>query len=313
MLYKTLIFSSFANLYLLFVQTGKPSRTAWAAATHRAVHQILEQGYIFQDPLALRILGEDSETLAREANGDESKRRMRMFIAVRTRFADDCLAAAVQFGATQLVVLGAGLDTFAYRSPFGDKLKIFEVDHPATQAWKRERLAAAQILIPDFLTFVSIDFERQSFAAGLSSAGFDPTRQTFFTWLGVVPYLTEEAIWSTLTFVSNLAGGAHVVFDYADPPHTLSAELRSFHDQRAARAEALGEAWITYFEADKLSKRLVQLGFTEVEDLSPSQIVQRYFPNRIVPAPDRGGHVVCAARYARCVSISFHPQIVPLC
>jgi methyltransferase (TIGR00027 family) len=281
------------------VQSGKPSRTALGAATHRAVHQILENGYIFHDPLASRILGEDSEASAREANGDESRRRMRMFIAVRTRFAEDAIAAAVQRGVTQIVVLGAGLDTFAYRSPFGDKVRIFEVDHPATQAWKRERLVAAQISIPNFLTFAPVDFERQTLATGLSSAGFDPARQTFFTWLGVVPYLTEEAVWSTLTFVSGIPGGAHIVFDYADPPHTLSAELRTFHDQRAARAEAFGEAWISYFEADTLRTKLMQIGFTEVEDLGPSEIRQRYFPSQPFTGRERGGHVVCATSTPR--------------
>jgi methyltransferase (TIGR00027 family) len=278
----------------LFVQTGKPSRTAWAAASHRAAHQILENGSIFHDPLALRILGEDAEAVARDAAQNPSKRRMRVFIAVRTRFAEDSLANAVLRGVSQLVVLGAGLDTFAYRSPFGAKLKIFEVDHPATQAWKRERLSAAGIAVPELLTFAPVDFERQTLAEGLSLAGFDPSRQTFFTWLGVVPYLTEEAVWSTLRFISELPGKAHVVFDYSDPPETLSPELRDDHDRRAARVENLGEAWVMYFEAEKLRAELLQLGFYEVEDLGPAQIVERYFPNRPISAPDRGGHILRA-------------------
>src|ERR1035441_9858589 len=109
------------------MQTGKPSSTAWAAAVHRAAHQVLEQGRIFADPLALRILGEDAEAAVREAEEQPSRRRMRTFIAVRTRFAEDALAAAVERGVRQLVVLGAGLDTYAYRSTLGDRLRIFEV------------------------------------------------------------------------------------------------------------------------------------------------------------------------------------------
>src|SRR5208282_5568085 len=125
------------------MQSGKPSRTAWAAAAHRAAHQILDHGRIFSDPLALRILGQDAETVARDAEEHPSSRAMRIFIAARTRFAEDALAAAVASGLRQLVVLGAGLDTYAYRNPHAGRLRIFEVDHPATQAWKRERLADA--------------------------------------------------------------------------------------------------------------------------------------------------------------------------
>src|SRR5271166_366174 len=135
------------------MEPGMPSRTALAAATHRAAHQILEQGRIFADPLAIRILGTDRETLAREADEHPSRRRMRIFIAARTRFAEDALAAAVERGVRQLVVLGAGLDTFAYRGACRHRLRIFEVDHPATQDWKRQRLADAAIPLPLSLTF----------------------------------------------------------------------------------------------------------------------------------------------------------------
>ncbi|MGB7282143.1 MAG: class I SAM-dependent methyltransferase [Candidatus Acidiferrum sp.] len=157
------------------MQTGKPSRTAWAAAAHRAAHQLLEEGRIFSDPLAIRILGQDPESIARDAADNPSRLGMRLFIAARTRFAEDSLAAAVSSGVTQLVVLGAGLDTCAYRNPFPDHLRVFEVDHPATQAWKRERLAQAAIPIPSTLTFAPIDFECQTLPEGLAAAGFDPS------------------------------------------------------------------------------------------------------------------------------------------
>jgi methyltransferase (TIGR00027 family) len=278
------------------MQSGQPSRTAWAAAAHRAAHQILEQGRIFTDPLALLILGQEAENVAREAEVQPSSGAMRLFIAARTRFAEDSLAAAFQQGVRQLVVLGAGLDTYAYRSPFGNRLRIFEVDHPATQAWKRERLVDAAISIPLSLTFAPIDFERQTLPEGLAAAGFDPTQQTFFTWLGVVPYLSEEAIWSTLAFIASLPNGAHVVFDYSDPPHTLSAEARAYHDRRAARVEAIGESWVSYFEADKLKEKLLSLGFTEIEDLGPPHIAARYIPNLPTPRPERGGHILRATK-----------------
>ena len=276
------------------MQLGKPSRTAWAAAAHLAAHQVLEQGRIFTDPLALRILGEDSETVARKAEERPSGRRMRIFIAVRTRFAEDALAAAVERGVRQVVVLGAGLDTYAYRNTLRDRLRIFEVDHPATQAWKRQRLADAAIPIPNSLTFAPIDFEHQTLAEGLAAAGFDSSQQTFFTWLGVVPYLTEKAVWSTLGFIASLPNGAHVVFDYSDPPASLSAEKRTSHERRAKHVAELGEAWLNYFEAHELRAKLMALGFSEIEDLGPPQIAARYFPNRVSTLPDKGGHILRA-------------------
>lgn len=221
---------------------------------------------------------------------------MRIFIAIRTRFAEDSLAAAVERGVRQLVILGAGLDTFAYRNPFGDRVCIFEVDHPATQAWKRERLHEAAIPLPSSLTFAPVDFERQTLAEGLAAAGFDGAQPTFFTWLGVVPYLTQDAVWSTLTFIASLPNRAHVVFDYSDPPDTLSPGARAAHDERAARVEEVGEAWVSYFEADKLRAKLLALGFTEVEDLGPPQIAARYFPNRAQTPPDKGGHILRASK-----------------
>jgi methyltransferase (TIGR00027 family) len=277
------------------MQFGEPSRTALGAARHRAAHQLLEFGRIFADPLALRILGEDSETIARDAEENPSGRMMRIFIAVRTRFAEDALAAAVERGVRQLVILGAGLDTYAYRGAMRQRLRVFEVDHPATQAWKRRRLTEAAIPLPACLTFAPIDFERETLAAGLDDAGFDPAQQTFFTWLGVVPYLTEEAVWSTLGFITGLPNGAHVVFDYSDPPHSLTPEMRALHEKRAARVAELGEPWVNYFEPDRLRSKLTGLGFRTVEDLGPPQIAARYSPNRAVSVPERGGHILRAA------------------
>jgi len=152
------------------MRVGEPSKTALAVAVHRAAHQVLEQGQIFTDPLALRILGEDAERLVREADEQPWRRRIRVFIAARTRFAEDALAAAMELGVSQVVVLGAGLDTYAYRSPFQDRLRMFEVDHPATQAWKRQRLEETGIPIPDALTFAPVDFEGQTLADGLAAA-----------------------------------------------------------------------------------------------------------------------------------------------
>jgi len=276
------------------MQPGEPSRTALAAARHRAAHQLLEQGRIFTDPLALRILGENPQAIVDGAQSDVS-RRMRIFIAARTRFAEDTLAAAIARGVTQLVVLGAGLDTFAYRGGYPDTLRIFEVDHPATQAWKRQRLADAAIAVPPALTFAPIDFERETLSAGLAAAGFDPAHPAFFIWLGVVPYLTPEAVRATLRFIANLPNPAHVVFDYSDPPDSLPPEMRVLYEARAARVAALGEPWVNHFEADALRAQLTETGFKTIEDLGPREIAARWFPDRAASAPARGGHILYAA------------------
>jgi methyltransferase (TIGR00027 family) len=278
------------------MQSGQPSRTALGAAGHRAAHQVLEQGRIFCDPLALRILGANAEAAVSEADHEPRRLGLRLFIAARTRFAEDALAAAVARGVTQLVVLGAGLDTYAYRTNLLDRLRVFEVDHPATQAWKRQRLASASIPVPSALTFAPIDFERDTLAEGLAAAGFDPAGQSFFTWLGVVPYLTEQAVFATLGFIASLPGGAHVVFDYANPPDEIAEpERRAAHEALAARVAAAGEVFRSYFDTDALGARLRALGFREIEDLGPADIAARYFPGRAGAASDRGGHIVRAA------------------
>jgi methyltransferase (TIGR00027 family) len=278
------------------MQPGQPSRTALGAAVHRAVHQVLERGRIFADPLAMRILGADAEAAVRDAENDPSRRKLRLFIAARTRFAEDALTAAVARGVRQLVVLGAGLDTYAYRTTLGQSLRIFEVDHPSTQAWKREQLTQTAIPVPRTLTFVPVDFERETLADGLATAGFDPTQQTFFTWLGVAPYLTERAVFSTLGFIASLLGGAHVVFDYSNTQASDPDQDDDDFAQEAlaARVASLGETFKSRFETDVLHARLAALGFGQIEDLGPALIRERYFAGRGGSVPDRGGHIVRA-------------------
>ena len=118
----------------------------------------------------------------------------RLFTASRNRIAEDALSAAVEKGIRQIVILGAGLDTFALRNPHGAKVHIYEVDHPATQAGKRQRLAQTQVALPTWLVFVPADFERDDLRHALAGAGFQQDAPAFFTWLGVVPYLTPQAV-----------------------------------------------------------------------------------------------------------------------
>jgi methyltransferase (TIGR00027 family) len=219
---------------------------------------------------------------------------MRLYIAARSRIAEDALGAAVARGVRQYVVLGSGLDTFALRNPHtAAGLTVFEVDHPATQAWKRERIAEAGLPTPPALTFTPIDFEHQTLADGLTQAGFDAASPAFFSWLGVVPYLSREAVFATLAFIAGVPGG-EVVLDYGDPPAALPPEQRKAYEQRAARVAALGEPWQTFFHPPDLARDLRALGFSEIEDLGPAEMSARYFGGARRDGP--GGHVVRARR-----------------
>ena len=267
-----------------------------SAAAHRAAHQLLEAGRIFADPLAVAILGQPAAEVARAAEAEPIRRGMRLFIAARSQFAESTLAAGVEGrGVRQLVVLGAGLDTFAYRNPFAGRLRVFEVDHPATQAWKRRRLSEAGIAEPEGLVFAPVDFERDRLLDGLTAAGFDPALRTFFTWLGVTPYLTEAAVFATLGVIGALPGGAEVVFDYSDPPETRSAEAQAQHAARAARVAAIGEPWLSHFEPATLHAQLGALGFAAIEDLGPRALNPRYALTTQAVPTDRGGHLLYAA------------------
>lgn len=258
----------------------RASRTALAAALYRAAHQILDIPPIFADPLALRIVGAEAERSLR-SGGDERAARvqLRAFVAVRSRFAEDCLALAHRRGVRQYVLLGAGLDTFAYRNDLPG-LTVFEVDHPATQAWKRARLAEAEIAVPGSVVYAPVDFERQTVAGGLSRAGFDAGRPAFLAWLGVTPYLAPETVMGTLGFVAGLAGGSQIAFDYAERAEDGSAAHRRAREALAARVAAAGEPFRSAFEPAALAAAVRRLGFSEVQDLAAEALEARYFQGR---------------------------------
>jgi methyltransferase (TIGR00027 family) len=265
------------------------------AARLRAAHQVLDGASILADPLAMRILGADQDASLRHAEAHALGPRIRWFIAARSRLTEDALTVAVGHGARQLVVLGAGLDTLAYRTPLAERLRIFEVDHPATQAWKRELLRNAAIEAPRTLTYLAVDFERETLADALAAVGFDPAQRSFFSWLGVVPYLTEQAVFSTLAFMANLKGGAEVMFDYANPSVSSGSGGRAAQQALAARAAAVGETFQSYFETRRLCSELSALGFRRITDLGSAEIAARFYPATERLSPGQGGHVMHAA------------------
>src|ERR1700760_128547 len=161
------------------MRDGQPSAAARGAAAYRAVHQRHEGAVIFRDPFAEKILDAETRASLDEVAADPSRRGIRLFIVARSRFSEEALAASVARGGRPVVVLGAGLDTFSLRNPYPD-VRVFEVDFPATQAWKRERLREAAIVLPDTTTFAPVDFERESLGEGLARAGFRRDQPAFF-------------------------------------------------------------------------------------------------------------------------------------
>ncbi|HEY6212777.1 MAG TPA: SAM-dependent methyltransferase [Vicinamibacterales bacterium] len=260
-----------------------PSRTAQRVALRRAAHQLLDAPLVFADPLALRIIGADDERLltANPSHFDATAfdRGLRAFAAARSRLVEDRLAEAIPEGLSQLVVLGAGLDTFAYRNPY-EQLRVFEVDHPDTQAWKRARLETAGIAVPPSVSYVPVDFATDDAFDALGAAGFRDDEPSAFSWLGVVTYLTLDAVRSTLRRIASLPRGSFVVFDYAISRDLLAEHQRAILDEAAARVAAIGEPFVTFFHPHDLDGELREAAFSNVEQLGPAELNARYFSGR---------------------------------
>ncbi|HTQ13289.1 MAG TPA: class I SAM-dependent methyltransferase [Rhizomicrobium sp.] len=262
------------------MQAHRPSRTAHGAALHRAAHQLVDRPPVFEDPLALRIVGEDAASelrAGRDPHALSALAPLRLFIATRSRFTEDSLAEAYAAGVRQYVLLGAGLDTFAYaRARAFDGLSIYEIDHPATQDWKRERLREAAIAVPGAVTYAPVDFERETLRNGLDRAGFDFARPAFFAWLGVTPYLTMDAIRATLAFIAGLPKASGVAFDYAERSGAASPMFRAM----AERVAAAGEPFRSLLDPGELAAMLMALGFSRIEDFGGDALNARYFQSR---------------------------------
>ena len=274
----------------------QPSMTALRVARLRARHQISNFASVFVDPYAISLLGEGEPNAADLAAEDLYTRRLRHFVAARSRFAEDSLAASVERGVRQAVILGAGLDTLSLRNPYRTTgLRIFEVDRPATQAWKRQMLAGAGIQEPAETIFVPVDFEHQLLSEELARSGYHAGEPGFFIWLGVVPYLTREAIFSTLAFIAGVSG-SEVVFDYGEPPESRDEPARSMLLERARQLAEKGEPWISFFDPAALAADLRETGFDEIEDLPGGEMAIRYFGAMQGTKSSSGSHVLRARR-----------------
>jgi methyltransferase (TIGR00027 family) len=281
---------------------AEPSRTARSAALHRAAHQLLDRPRVFDDPLAVRMLGAGLAkwlALNLDRYDTPAARAMRAFLVTRARHAEDELERAHAGGVAQYVVLGAGLDTFAYRSPYGERVRVFEVDHPLTQQWKRAHLQTAGIDVPRSLAFVPVDFEKDALARQLAEAGFDAQAPAFISWLGVTMYLTPDAVMRTLRFVAeSCAAGSAIVFDFSVPAAMLPAAQRLTRGAAAKRVAAIGEPWIGHFEPAALAEELRAMGYSAAETIGAAEANARYFAGRRDGLRVRGaaGRIMTARR-----------------
>jgi methyltransferase (TIGR00027 family) len=278
------------------MEHSKASRTALGVALRRAVHQLHDSPAVLSDPIAVPILGatyaERLQATAEERD-ETFSRSQRAFLVARSRYAEDKLNEAVAAGVRQYVLLGAGLDTFAHRNPH-PQLRVIEVDHPATQQWKRELLETSGIAIPARLSYVPVDFEVQELSAQLEAAGFDAHTPTFFAWLGVVPYLTLIAFRATLAVVASRPAGSGVTFDYGQPREALSLSEQLVRDALASRVGLTGEPFQLFFTPAEVARELAR--FTRMEDLGSAEINARYFNGRTDQLAVRGsgGRLVSA-------------------
>jgi methyltransferase (TIGR00027 family) len=281
------------------MKPNEPSRTALIPARQRAAHQLLDHGSILKDPFAMKILQEDEEDVVQFANQHPLASIGRLLTVARSRIAEDAFSEAVGRGIRQIVILGAGLDTFALRTPHGDRqIRIYEVDYPATQAWKRQRLAEAQLALSSWLVFVPVDFERDDLEEALAGAGFQQNAPAFFTWLGVLPYLTEDAIGSTLEYMASIPN-AEVVFDYMEPPQGFSEGMRGLVKERTEELAKLDERWASSFEPAGMAAFLRSHGFSDIEDISFQEVRSRFGSNvQGLASGEAGVHVVHAKRQA---------------
>ena len=280
------------------MREGVGSRTAERVAARRAVHQLLDAPPVFSDPLALRIL--EPEVAARVRDDPKHldtspvSRYLRAFLVVRSRIAEEEVAASVARGVTQYVIVGAGYDTFAYRNPF-PQLHVFEVDHPSTQREKRQRLAEAGIPVPRNATFIGADLAITSLEEAFASSTFDRNSPAVFSWLGVVPYLELPAIEATLACVARMPAGTTIVFDYGVSTDALNFAERFVVRRMAKRVARAGEPWKTFFLPDEMSALLRRTGFQSNTDWGSEEINTRYFGGRTDGLRvGRGGRIVKA-------------------
>ncbi|HEY2242567.1 MAG TPA: SAM-dependent methyltransferase [Streptosporangiaceae bacterium] len=258
--------------------------TAMTAAAARAAHLLVDdEPRIFDDSLAATVLGDQAEPLIgyhRQHGRHEVLAGARVMVTTRSRYTEDRLAAAIARGVTQYVLLGAGLDTFAWRSPLAAQVRVIEVDQPGTQRWKRDRLASAGLRAGGEVEFAAVDLAGGSLDAALTRAGLDPSRPALVSWLGVIMYLDRDAVTGTLAALSRCAPGTELVAEYLVPDDLQDDQGRTYTRLVAPAAAEQGEPWRTFLSPEDMSALLAEHGFAPLADVSQREVAGRELRDR---------------------------------
>jgi methyltransferase (TIGR00027 family) len=263
---------------------GQPSQTMLQTALLRAAHQVLDEPLIFDDPIAVDLVpGASREAILREAQRYRTPiLSLRLAsVVLRSRFAEDRLAAAAARGARQYVIAAAGLDTFPWRQPgFARQLRIFVTDLPDSLAVLQECVRRRGLAQPSNLAYAPIDLERPELLAPLVAAGFDPELPTFCAALGITQFISLEAVDGLLAFAVRRPKGSEIVFSFTPPDDELDERERRGVRESQGRTQGYGEPWLTRLRPGELSARLCRLGYGHIEHLTPELANQRYFRGR---------------------------------
>jgi methyltransferase (TIGR00027 family) len=263
-----------------------PGHTATLAAVGRAIHRSSTHPRLVEDHLALNLAGEAGAALMGQLRGRlpaDSLEGLGLAFAIRVRFVEDAVARAVERGVSQYVILGAGLDSFAYRrTDLMPRLNVFEVDLPGPQAWKRNRLAELGIDLPPRLAFVPLDFEagRPGLGKELVRAGFNPSAPAMVSWVAVTQYLHREAITDTLASIAAWPAGTQLVLTYVVRPDELTEMEKAGLAWTTAQAADRGEPFLSLFHPQEMEDLLREGGFTSVEHFGPDELRRLYLRDR---------------------------------
>jgi methyltransferase (TIGR00027 family) len=264
-------------------RTAAPDNTAARVALWRAIHvQVDPPPHVLEDEIGLKLLAPEDGWRRRPDMDPIGTRLFRASIVARARFIEDLVIEQAGRGVAQYVILGAGLDTFAQRRPeTASRLRIFEVDQPAPQAWKRQRLIELGYGIPDWLQLVPVDFEAGgSWWQRLKAAGFDAGQPAVVASTGVSMYLTKDAIAATLRQVAALAPGSTFAMTFLLPLELMDPEIRPGFEMAQKGARASGTPFLSFFTPQEMLAFAREAGFKEAQHVSASTLAQRYFAGR---------------------------------
>ena len=266
------------------VAPRRPSRSAILTAAVRALHREDPRPWVLDDTFAVLLAGDAGIAmldLVRDRLSQNELMSFSRWVCVRSRLAEDLVERALAEGCRQYVILGAGLDSFAYRrTDLLDRLLVYEVDHPASQEWKRQRLERLAVELPENLVFAPVDFETQSLTDSLVTSGFDPGSRTVFSWIGVTMYLTMDAVRTTLRTLATCARGSQIVLTYNQPASALDDFSRGVTNALAAAVGETGEPFITFLTPDEARTLLTEEGFRDIQDYGAEEARRDYFQNR---------------------------------